>query len=404
MLAVSRKYELIVRNNPSAYLKANKTVVVPGAKIIGSSVSGVAKMISLSEESKVLMPSILSLSPTSPDWDKRLKNYWDSLSHPINPAGDTLETGFIYNITDVSRLQYLQEINKQRELNKQTPLTTDEDLKNYIYDRLASVERDYEKAILEANKLSERDKEDAVKLAYDAKYNSIWSIESEHYKVGIPINAFQYLLWKYCLVYGDVANEVAFANKSTKIRFYLSSENARNEVEARRLDTKKQAMEAYLKIISDRTSVINLLFAMGLGTDISDIAKSAKSKEDLDLQLHILLQSNMDKDPAKFISTYSDKNITIKGLIEKYVAYNILKRVQGTNIIVDYNDGSKIIGNDMNAAVTFFSNQENKAVLSEYETKFKDLNAHLDTSVKKVEVQPPQTQVKAESTDQGNKS
>ena len=109
----------------------------------------------------------------------------------------------------------------------------------------------------------------------------------------------------------------------------------------------------------------------------------------------------MDKDPAKFISTYSDKNITIKGLIEKYVAYNILKRVQGTNIIVDYNDGSKIIGNDMNAAVTFFSNQENKAVLSEYETKFKDLNAHLDTSNKKVEIP---SQVKNEANDQGNKS
>lgn len=382
MITVSRKYELIVRANTSAYLKANKLVVVPGSKIIGSSMTAVTKMISNGDEAKVLMPSILALSPTSSEWDKMLKRYWDSLSYPINPAGAIFETGFIYDITDVRKLQYITEINKQLEQTKQPILKTDEDLKNYIYSRLERVEKVYEEAVLAANKLSEKDKDDAIKLAYDSKYESIWAIEGDHYKVGTPINTFEYLIWKYCLVYGDVANELTFANKSTKIRFYLSSEDARKEFESRKLNVKKQAMEAYLKLISERTNVINILFAMGLGQTIFDISKNAKSREDLDLQLHILLQSTMDKDPVVFISAYSDKTVAVKGMIEKYISYNILKRLQGSNIIVDYNDGSKIIGNDINAAVTFFSNQENKAVLSEYETRFKDLNSHLDTTVR----------------------
>ena len=222
-------------------------------------------------------------------------------------------------------------------------------------------------------------------MAYDIKWNTIWNIEAEHYKVGTPINPFEYLLWKYCLVYPDVANDVSFVNKSPKIRFYLSSEDAKQRIEQHKVKTKEQAMEAYLKLISERSKVIDVLFAMGLGGNVFEISKNNSKKEALDLQMHILLQSEMDKNPEKFITVAADKNLALKGMIEKYIAYNILRRITGTNIITDYADGSKIIGNDLDAAITFFSNQENKAVISEYETRFKDLNSNLDV-VKKEEV------------------
>jgi len=387
MITVSRKYELIVRTPVSAYLKANKDVVVPGAKIIGSNVTAVGKMISLSDEAKVLMPSILGMAHNSPEWDKGLKRYWDSLSHPISPIGGTLETGFVYDVTDTSRIKYLTEINKQLELAKAKPLSTDEDLKNYIYSKIDKAEENYNNAVLDANKLPEREKDEQLKLAYDTKWNTIWNIEAEHYKVGTPINPFEYLLWKYCLVYPDVANDVAFVNKSPKIRFYLSSEDAKQRIEQHKVKVKQQAMEAYLKLISERSKVINVLFAMGLGNNVFEISKNNSNREALDLQMHILLQSEMDKNPERFITASSDKNLAIKGMIEKYISYNVLRRLTGTNIIVDYADGSKIIGNDLNAAITFFSNQENKAVISEYETRFKDLNSNLDTA-KKEEVKP----------------
>ena len=389
MLTVSRKYELVVKTNPSAYIKANKEVIVPGNKIIGSSVTAVNKMISLSNELKVLMPDIIGLASTSPDWDKMVARYWNSLSEPINPVGKTLQTGFVYDITSADKQAYIIAVNEQLRLTNKPQLKTDEDLKNYIYDRLEKTNDAYDAAVLAANKLSEKDKDDALKAAYDAKYNSIWAIEGDHYKVGMPIVPFEYLLWKYCLVFGEVANEFAFADKSTKIRFYLSSEDAQKELEKRKLKTKEQAMSAYLNIISSRKKVIDILFAMDKGSTINQLAKDHTKKEDLDLHLHILLQSEMEKDPTKFISMSSDKNVATKGLIEKYIAYNILKRLQGTNIIVDYADSSKIVGNDLEAAVTFFSNQENAATISEYETRFKDLNSNLDVASVKEEVKPP---------------
>jgi len=388
MITLSRKYELIVKANTSAYLLANIKVIVPGPKIIGSSITGVNKMISLSNELKVLMPSIIGLSSTSSDWDKMVKRYWDSLSEQINPIGKTLETGFTYDMTDTSKTEYIIEINKQIENNKGTKITTDEGLKNYIYERLTKVEETYNITVINANKLQEREKEEALKDAYDTKYNAIWNIEADHYKVGTPINPFEYLLWKYCLVYGDVANEFSFANKSTKIRFYLSSEDAKRELERIKIKTTNQAMAAYLKIIASRNEVINILFAMGLGDIIFNIAKTA-SGEDLDLQLHVLLKNEMDKDPAKFIASASDKNVAYKGLVEKYIAYNVLRRLQGTNIIVDYSDSAKVIGSSLEDAVSYFNNKENAAYISELETKFKDLNSKLETPIKKVEDNKP---------------
>lgn len=389
MITISRKYELVVKANASAYIKANKEVVVPGAKIIGSSLTAVNKMLSLSSELKVLMPEMLGLSPTSGDWDKMVARYWHSLSEPINPTGRALETGFTYDITDSTKQQSIHAISEQLKQNKEKGLTTDDDLKDYIYDRLAKVEEAYNLAVLDANKLGEQGKEEALKTAYDSKYEAIWKVEADHYKIGTPINPFEYLLWKFCLVYGDVANDFSFANKSTKIRFYLSSEDAKKAIERVKQKTKTQAMQLYLKLISSRNSVIDLLFAIGEGDKVFTEAK-VNSGEDLDLQLHILLQSEMEKDPAKFISIASDKNIAIKGMIEKYITYNLLRRLQGTNIIVDYNNPSMVIGNNINEAVSYFSNQENAAIISEYKTKFKDLNSKLDVT-KVATVDSPKT-------------
>jgi len=373
MITISRKYELIVKTNLSAYAIANAKELVPSAKILGSTMGAVNKMLSLSQELKLLMPEIIGLAAVSPDWDRMIARYWNSLSEPIPYVGKTLETGFKYDLNDVTKKEYINAINTQiKEEDKK--IKTDEDLKTYIYLKLSEVEDAYKAAILEANSLSEKDKETALKAAYDAKYAKIWNIEAEHYKVGTPIEPFQYLLWKYCLVCSHVANEFSFAEKSMNIEFYLSSEDNKKQLERIKIQTKNKAMEKYLSIITSKKNVADILFAIGLGGKIFDLAKDNEGA-DLDLQLHVLLQSTMDKDPAKFISLASDKNIALKGLIEKYVTYNIFKRIQGTNIITDYTNPSKIIGNDLDAAVTFCSNPENVAVVSEYETRFKDLNS-----------------------------
>ena len=338
--------------------------------------TAVAKMVSLSEEMKVFMPEIIALSPSSPNFDTRVKLYWDSIAEPIPIDGKTLETGFVYDITSVDKQPYITNINAQLKQRGEKELKTDEDLLNYIQTKWDKVEEDYNKAVINASKLGDREREEALKLAYTAKYDAIWVIESEHFKFGKPINVFEYLLWKYCLVYSQVANEFSFVNKSENIRFYLTSEEAKRQAEKRKMKTQNLAMQKYLEIISSKQDVLDILFALQLGEDIMTLSKTL-SGEDLDLQLHILLKQKMDNDPETFTKLASDKNVTTKGLIEKYITFNILKRLQGTDIIVDYIDPSKIIGNNLDEAISFFSNQENAAIASEYMTKFKDLNSKL---------------------------
>ena len=55
--------------------------------------------------------------------------------------------------------------------------------------------------------------------AYKIKYDSIFNIEADRFKIGTASNPFHYMLYKYCLVYSQVANSYELVNNSKNIRF-----------------------------------------------------------------------------------------------------------------------------------------------------------------------------------------
>ena len=71
--------------------------------------------------------------------------------------------------------------------------------------------------------------------------------------------------------------------------------------------------------------------------------------------LEKLSKDNMDK----FVELVNNKNLKTIALIEKYITYGFLNRLEGTPIIVDGANPAKIIGNTTDEAVTFFTNTEN---------------------------------------------
>jgi len=362
MIVENKKVHIFWRKIESSYAIANRKVLVEAPRKLGSSISSVQKMLANSDEQKKYMPDIVSIAPSSNDWNKIIKAYWDSISEDIPEIGKPLEVGFIYDINSIEFADSIKVYNNSVDAKKK--LSSDKDIKDYFDNKLNSVEKEFMKQVKEANLISDvRKSDEKLAEAYRIKYDSIVTIESERHKFCKPINIADYMLYRYCLVYRDVANDKDLAEKSPKIRFYLQDESSINRYKKLAQDNERNSMNLFLDLIKNKNDVEDVLYAMGLGNEIPE--------DDTDRFSY--LNNKRTTDTAKFISIASNKNRALLGKIEKLIHKNILRRLEGSSVIVDGTDPGKIIGRNMDDAVTFFKNDENKAIISEYESRYKNL-------------------------------
>jgi len=323
----SEKITIFWKAQSSAFANQvdNKKVIGESTRRIGGSQSAINKMLACGDESKLLMPTLLGLSSNSPNWDTRVKQYWNDLSVEVSQTGKELEIGFNYNINDVSREKYLNEFKDLVKKSKfKTDITTDEELYNFI-----------------------------GKLNIE---------ETEKYKYATPISIEDYILWRYCLVHRDVANNIEDVDKSGSIRFYMYSEAEKTQAKVKMYELSNLAMKKYLEIIADEQSVDNLLYVyqdtfVGMDT----ITKAT------------LVQGHMTADPKKFLTLSSDTALNTKALIEKYITYGVLKRLASTSIVVDASDPEFVLGNTLDEVIAFFNsdNAISKTHLNEFAIKYK---------------------------------
>lgn len=363
MLVDNRKVFIFWKDGGSAYANVNKEVVPKDPILIGSSVSSVNKILANPNEQAKLMPQIIGISPTSQDWNKMLNNYWNSIRVEIPAGGKELEVGFIYDINDSSIASNIKSINDGIS-NEKAKLTKDEDLKKYIDDRIDAINKDFESKMTAASKLSnERDRETKEAELYRIKWNSLALVEGERYKVGSPITIEDYILYRYVMGYRDVANEFALVSKSNNIRFYLHSEVDIKKYKQDKLNVERSKMELFVKVGSDLSLVTDVLYAMGYGSELPT--------DNVDKLL--MLKEKMETDTNKFISVANNKQLQLIGTIERYVAKDILYRLPGSQIVTDGIEHTKVLGNSLEEVILYFMDKENKATISEYESRFKGL-------------------------------
>ena len=154
-------------------------------------------------------------------------------------------------------------------------------------------------------------------------------------------------------------------NKSSYIRFYLYSKEEIERDKRIKYDLERKAMKLYSAIVADKDRVEDVLFILGKGTEVMNAV------DETDKQMMLLEQYKSE--PGKFLEVASDKNLEKKGLIEKLIVNNVLRRLDNTEVIVESVDASKVIGNNMNDAIAYFANSTNKAVVSELISKYKGL-------------------------------
>ena len=252
------------------------------------------------DEEKRFLPSILGVNPNSEAWHKATKDFWSNISKrvPNGNIGLELEIGFEY--PDKSQAESVQK-----------------EIDNLI-----------------SNKSIESfSKEDMI------------SICKEKQRKGNPINLENYILFRYCLVYGKVANNITTIYNSPKIIFYIYFSNLENK---KKLSERNLKQKARLKVdaIEEDSLKVNSILRIFEKTVSENIIENLTVLDEL-----------VNVRPQEIINLLDDTDFEIKAYIENCIFMQLLRRIPLTGQI--YYGETDLIGNNLNEAVAFFKDINN---------------------------------------------
>ena len=297
---ITKSNKVFIKRKPitTAFYRKNEESMGEGNWKIGASIKNndVCRGLTFDEEEKYL-PSLIGVQSKNDNWQKATTNYWNNISKTVPKDGIELEIGFNY-----------------------------------------------------------KDEEDGTKEADNASKGESCK-EEDKWKYGFPINIIDYILYRYCLVYSHVSNDVANVSKSHNIRFYLHSKKEETKTNHDTLTLKNKAYGKYLEVLSNREKVENLLRLL-TDKNGSSLYQIGQSNDEQD----ILLQNAMLEKPTLFITYYDDKVLEMKSFISKCISEQRLKRVPNTETIM-YGDNT-IIGHTIEEAVVYLQNDKNSQVLN----------------------------------------
>lgn len=314
----------------SAYRRANIKSMPPRRNIIGSSISSTRILSSNKDEVEKYFPQIIGISPNNPDFVTRVKAYLSNISFNVQDAGSSLNISFTYD----HKRDYFTFKNKEDRINA----------------KRESVARNNTAAVKEAVKIWVQEIND---------------LETEKSKYGKPDNIEEYLLYRHCILYKEVAKDISLINSDASLRFYIRDENKEAERAKRLIDERKKAMRNFLALeASDKKrNAVFIQMTVNTGGNISE-ALFKTSDEQVSA-----LMSYLNETPDKFNSLFDDKNVEMKAFIETLIARGELIRPE-FNQQISTTDGT-FIGSNINEAVAYFNNPNNKAVLEAMQNKYK---------------------------------
>ena len=314
----------------SAYRRANIKSMPPRRNIIGSSISSTRILSSNKDEVEKYFPQIIGISPNNPEFVTRVKAYLSNISFNVQDAGSTLNISFTYD----KKKDYLTIKEKEEKINA----------------KRESVARNNTAAIKEAVKVWTQEIND---------------LESEKAKYGHPDNIEEYLLYRHCLLYRDVAKDISLINSDSSLRFYIRDENKEAERAKRLVDERRKAMRNFLALESSDKKR-NAVFIQMTVNNGGNIAEAMMKTPDQQVSA---LMTYLNDSPDKFNDLFEDKNVEMKSFIESLIARGELIRPE-YNQQISTADGT-FIGSNMNEAVAYFNNPNNKSVLEAMQNKYK---------------------------------
>lgn len=190
---------------------------------------------------------------------------------------------------------------------------------------------------------------DGLILNCNVRYESIDDI-------GTPENVVHYILYKYCLQYGDVANTVKDVNKSPKIRFYLwtKEEDVQSRLSKQQLIDSSFIARKRIEKTPERYASVIILFGKELPVNDGDRL--------------LLLADLQNNQPAKFLEYAQDDGLLDKAFIQRCINIGLLRRPLHSEMIM-YQD--KVVGNSLNEAIGWLNQADNTVIKAELQNQLK---------------------------------
>ena len=325
-----RSVTISLVKNYSAYRKMNMKVLGQRHEVIGSSVTSCRILSSNKGEVDAYFPQLIGLSPSNPEFITRVKAYLSNIQMNVNNENATLNISFVYN-------------HKKDYIN----ISKKEDAINAEYGKV------------------DRANPNAIKEALKKKIDALNTLEGTKYLYGRPENLEEYLMYRHCLLYRDVAKDVALINEDPTLRFYIKDEAKEAQRQKKLVDEKKHAMKHFVELCAseNKFNAVFVQVALSTGLILSEAVAKAKDEKD-----NILI-NYVNENPDKFNKLVSDKNVITKAFIEILIMRGELVRSE-YNQQISTADGT-FIGSNMNEAVAYFNNPNNASVKSAYENKLK---------------------------------
>ena len=326
-----RNVSISLVKNYSLYRKANDKIIGKRSDYIGSSISSSRTLSANKAEVEAYFPNIIGLAPNNENFITRVKQYLNNFQVKVDEIGKTLNISFHY----YKKRDFFAIKEQENKINEEYDAFPRQDL----------------------NKLKEALKNKIVKLN---------ALESTKYQYGYPDNVEEYLIYRHCLLYNDVAKDIAFINSDPNVRFYFKDDQKEAEKLAKFRTEVNRAKSNYLNCVQDKElfDAVYIQYCNFYGLPIiSSLAESTIVKE-----------NNLDKfsatEPVKFNKICGDKDIRLVATIEKLISRGELTRLPNNqNIVLP---SGEFIGSNVKEAVIWFKNPDNASVVSALSNKLKN--------------------------------
>ena len=327
-----RSVTISLVTNYSLYRKVNDKHLPKRRDVIGSSIRSSRTLSANKAELEAYFPNLIGLAPNNENFITRVKAWLNNISVPVDELGKTFDTSFRYN----RKRDYLMFKAKEDKINEEFMSVNRQDIA-------------------------------ALKEALERKIEDLTLLESEKHKFGTPLNIADYLMYRHCLLYRDVAKDAAFINSDPNIRFYFKDDKREADLQAKLRLELNNAKTNYVKIVGN-SELFNAVFTQYCVVNNIPVTVGANMSE-IDKQNH--LDKYSIQEPVKFNKICTDKDLTIKAFIENLIARNELNRAVHNQNITTF-DG-EFIGANVKEAVAWFKNPANSARVDAWKNKLKHI-------------------------------
>lgn len=328
----NRTVTIMLVKSYSLYRKANDKVLPKRRDFIGSSVSSSRILASNKKEIEAYFPNLIGLASNNPDFITRVKQYLNNIKIPVDELGKTFDISFHY----YHKSDY-EKIKKQEQ----------------------AIEDEYQKT----------DRRDVTKIhkALKEKITKLNLLESTKYALGYPVNLEDYLMYRHCLLYKDIAKDVAVINSDANVRFYFKDDRKEEEKRKKFRQEVVKAKANYVTALSD-PSLFDAIYVQYCAMNNLPILPSLAEDR---LDREVKLDKFSTDEPVKFNKMFSDKDAKLIAMIEVLISRGELTRSQyNQNILTS--DGA-FIGANMKEAIAWFKDPTNNEAVEAYKIKLKNI-------------------------------